>query len=91
MNDPTMTPVYAVGDEDPKPIRAQSKRDSMKESLENIFWGFMISGLINWYYISYLLTGNTVFDSIVMTLILTVTSFLRAYTIRRWNNWRQGR
>lgn len=71
-------------------VKAQTRRQSLKESTENIFWGFLISGAINWAYISYALSGNALFDSAVMTAILTVTSFTRAYVIRRYNNWRQG-
>ena len=91
MNDPTGIPVHAIGDNGVEYVKKQSKWHSAWEAGENIFWGFLISGAINWYYLSYWQTDNKLFDAAVMTAILTVTSFARAYVIRRWNNWRQQR
>lgn len=83
-------PVHAIGDEDRRlKVYAQTRKHSMREAAENIFWGFLISGAINYFWIQYMLTGNSLADAIVMTAILTITSFARAYIIRRWNNYRQ--
>ena len=65
----------------------QSKRDSVRESVENILVGVGISMVANWFILPLVYKIEVkLFDNLILTAVFTVISFVRSYSLRRYHN-----
>ena len=64
----------------------QSKRESMVESLTNVFVGWLIGVILNLTVLPLFDYNITVVDSLWVSLIFTAVSVIRGYIIRRLFN-----
>jgi len=65
----------------------QSKRDSFKESLQNVAVGLGVSMTANAIIFPLVLGVNVkLLDNLYIGAFMTVVSISRSYLIRRWNN-----
>lgn len=64
-------------------LTGQSKRWSLFESVANVIVGFMISALVQMMMFIFLDIPATLSQNLLITSVITITSVLRHYTIRR--------
>jgi len=65
----------------------QTKRDSLKEALQNVAVGLGISMTANAFVFPLILGVQVKFlDNLTIGVIMTVVSISRSYCLRRWNN-----
>ena len=64
----------------------QSKRDSILESMTNVFLGLIISFVLQLVLYPILEIPVTINQNLIITFVFFIASFLRGYLIRRFFN-----
>ena len=68
----------------------QTKKQSFIETLTSVFAGWLIGVILNLTILPLFDYNITVVDSLWVSLIFTVVSVIRSYTIRRFFNSKEG-
>ena len=68
----------------------QTKKQSLIETLTSVFVGWLIGVILNLTILPLFDYNITVIDSLWVSLIFTVVSVIRSYTIRRFFNSKEG-
>lgn len=63
---------------------SQSRKKSVEEALVNNVVGFILGYCTNLVVLPLLGMHPSMGDSVILTIIFAIISFLRSYTIRRW-------